>query len=211
MNILIDTAVRGCNLALFNRNDIVSQKFLDIERGHAEAILPLYEEMLNEVDASSKDLKQIYVTIGPGSFTGLRVGLTVAQFMAYSLQVPVHGIDTFQAFSCGHEGDGDRLVVIETKRKDYYCQILSNNHKALSEPQSLTSDEIMVLIAGHNIMLDITGDAADRLNTEIPFSGNQQDTINVGEVVKAIQDKALDLHKAEGFYIRDADVTMPKV
>jgi len=207
MKVFIDTAVKGCNIALFNDVDVFAIAQEPIERGHAETLLPLFQDHLKKSDHSPRDIQEIYVTVGPGSFTGLRVGLTVAEFMGFTLQKPIYGLTTFQAFSCGVDQECDRAVTIETKRSDYYYQILNSNHEAVSEAQSISAELINI---PENTLL--TGDAVDRFVEEKNIDGLyiQQDMINIEAVVKAIQAQSIDYQKVEAFYIRDADVSQPK-
>ncbi len=209
MNILIDTAVKGCNIVLFDDEAIIAMVHEPIERGYAEILLPLFQKLLGSCDKTPQDIDAIYTTIGPGSFTGLRVGLTTAQFMGFSLQKPVYGLTTFQAFSCGVKDPQNKFILIDTKRSDYYCQILDQNHIPMSEPQCLTTDHIMPLIT-ENIM--VTGDAVAKFIDETGVQGQtiQQDTIDIRSVVTAIQSGVLNFQKPEAFYIRDADVSKPK-
>lgn len=213
MNIFLDTAVKGCNIALFDDLKILAVAQEDIERGHAETLLPLYQDMMERAGASASDIENIFVTVGPGSFTGLRVGLTVARFIGFSLGRPVHGVTTFQAFSAGLDNEvNDRMVVVETKRSDYYCQMFNAGHKAISEAQSLPMDDVLKMIDNHSDLI-LTGDAVVRFVTESgrgDLSILSQPMINVEKTVKAIQEKLFIPHSADAFYIRDADVSMPK-
>ena len=204
INIFIDTATFGCNLALFDDESVIAVHHEPIERGHAETINPLIERLLKDNNKTPQDIQNIYTTIGPGSFTGLRVGLTVAQFMGFSLKKPVHGLTTFQAFSCGLGVSKDRTILIETKRGDYYMQVMDKHHKPLSEPSVVQAKDV------HGDV--ITGDAVERFLQEVDFSGDitHQSHIDIVSVLKAIQSQELDYYPAEAFYARDADVSKPK-
>lgn len=207
MNVFIDTAVFGCNAVLFDDNNIIDNVSEPIERGHAETFLPRVETLIQKNNKTPQDIENIYVSIGPGSFTGLRVGLTVAQFMGFSLKKPVHGITTFQAFSCGVESDKNKMVLIETKRSDFYTQLMDVNHEPIGEPSVLSADEI------NSDDAILIGDAVKRYVSETQYDGeaNQQDMINATAVAKAIQLGVLKIHPAQPFYIRDPDVSKPKV
>lgn len=209
MNIYIDTSVKGCNIALFDNEKILAQVQNPIERGHAEIILPLFQKLIQGINKTPQDIENIYVSIGPGSFTGLRVGLTTAQFMGFSLQIPVHGLSTFQIFSCAVLQQNNRMILVETKRADYYCQIIDQNHEPISEAQCLSPNDVVNQIAEDMI---VTGDAANRFQRDINYKGQiiNQEMVNVEAVVYAIQSGDLAYHKPEAFYIRDADVSKPK-
>jgi tRNA threonylcarbamoyladenosine biosynthesis protein TsaB len=212
MHILIDTAVHGCGIAFFNDKKVIDMRQVDIARGHAEQLLPLYEDMAKANAIKPQQIRAVYTTIGPGSFTGLRVGLTVARFIGYSLQVPVHGVTTLQAFAFGCESKGKKLVLIETKRQDYYCQIFDKDSQATNEAHCFSLTAIDALIENNQID-SITGDAVERFLNEakhISLNNFQQDSINLKALIKSIQNETIEFHKAEAFYIRDADVSNPK-
>lgn len=166
MNIFIDTAVHGCNVTLFDDDKIIDTISEPVERGHAETFLPRVETLIQKNNKTPQDIENIYVTIGPGSFTGLRVGLTVAQFMGFSLKKPVHGITTFQAFSCGVDSNKNRMMLIETKRTDFYTQLMNANHNPIGEPCVLSANQINI---DENTI--VTGDAVDRFISESGFVG----------------------------------------
>jgi tRNA threonylcarbamoyladenosine biosynthesis protein TsaB len=212
MDIYIDTAVKGCNIALFDQGEIFAHVQEPIERGHAEAILPLYEELMQSIGKTPQDIENVYVSVGPGSFTGLRVGLSVARFIGYSLGVLVHGITSFQAFSAHVKNEQDRCVIVETKRSDYYVQMFDENHNALNDPQSISSDDVAIMLKQYPYCI-ITGDAVDRLMSEIPNltqETQQQEMISIDDVVVAIQSGDIKTIEPNAFYIRDADVSQPK-
>lgn len=212
MNIFIDTAVTGCNIALFDNEKILASVQEPIERGHAEMILPLYEALMKSIEKTAQDIENVYVTVGPGSFTGLRVGLSVARFIGFSLNIPVHGITSFQTFSTHVKNNQDRCVVVETKRSDFYVQMLDKDHKILNNPQSMVASDILDMLLNYPDCI-ITGDAVDRLMdevSELEQVSQQQDMISVNDVVSAIQSGILKTMKPDAFYIRDADVSQPK-
>ncbi len=212
MNIYIDTAVKGCNIALFDQDNIWASVQESIERGHAEAILPLYEDLMQSIGKKPQDIENVYVSVGPGSFTGLRVGLSVARFIGFSLGIPVHGITSFQAFSANVKSDKDRCVVVETKRSDFYVQVFDKNYDALNDPQSVSANDVAGMLEKYPDCV-ITGDAVDRLMSEISNLTQeiqQQDMISIDDVIAAIQSGAIKTIKPDAFYIRDADVSQPK-
>ena len=200
MNILIDTSTFGCNIALFSDNKILASIQEPIERGHAETLVPLYLKLIQSINKTPQDIENIYTIVGPGSFTGLRVSLTTAQFIGFSLSKPVYGITGFQAFSAHVSGDKNRLVLIDTKRGDYYCQILDCNHKQIADAQCLSAGNVTKLL-DDNIV--ITGDVDFEKCVKQPM-------INIKSVVEMIQSGKIELSKPEAFYIRDADVSQPK-
>lgn len=204
----IDTAATGCHIAFADDNGIIAKRSLPIERGHAEALMPLYQDCLNDTGKTAQDITAVFVTVGPGSFTGLRVGLTVARFIGFTLSIPVHGITMFQAFSCGVDSKQNRLVLIETKRADFYMAVLDCHHNTVKEPVCIGSDQI------NDMNAIVTGDAVTRFMHETGQGSEdrfiQQNSIDIDNIVQAIINGDLQTVAPDAFYIRDADVSQPK-
>lgn len=110
--------------------NILSENSMDIGRGHAEVLMPLLDECLGAASVSYPELARIAVTIGPGSFTGVRVGLSVARGLGLGLDIPVAGISTLEAASelateMGHTGP--LAVVLDARRNEAYYLICKSN------------------------------------------------------------------------------------
>ena len=213
MFLFIDTAVMGCNVAVASDTEILAIAQEPIERGHAEALIPLYEHVMQQANVKPEALTAIYTAAGPGSFTGLRVGLTVARMIGYTLSIPVHGITTFQGFSAGVEGQATRFIVIETKRSDYYVQLADYGHNPIGEAQSIDAAAVAEILIQYPDCI-ITGDAVERLSQEIKLPCDKvfpQTMLNVQNIIKTIQVGGFETREAEAFYIRDAHVSQPKI
>lgn len=96
----IDTALGACAACLLDRGagEPVAMERLLMERGHAEACVPLLERVIARAEGGSAAIDRIAVTVGPGSFTGLRVGLSAARAAGLALGRPVVGVTTLAAF-----------------------------------------------------------------------------------------------------------------
>lgn len=210
MFVFIDTAVTGCNIVLADDSGIIAMHQEPVVRGHAEIVLPLFERLMGASGKTVGDITEIYVSIGPGSFTGLRVGLATARFMGFSLGVPVHGITSFQTFSAAIGGRKNRMVLVETKRDDYYMKILDEHHKTVIEPCCVIGRDVHAVLDAHDCVL--TGDAAGRFVDETGWRGDvyPQSMINPAAVAQTIINNGFEYARAAAFYIRDADVSQPK-
>ena len=96
--LLIDTASPCCSVALFDQQ-IVSQRQTDEQRQSAQKILPLIEELLQETGVSQSDLGSVGVINGPGSFTGMRIGVAIAQGLGFANQIPVVTVSSLAALA----------------------------------------------------------------------------------------------------------------
>jgi tRNA threonylcarbamoyl adenosine modification protein YeaZ len=106
----------------------IASESLLMDRGHAEALMPLIERVIAKVEGGFGSIDKIAVSVGPGSFTGLRVGLSAARGIALGLEVPAVGITTLTALSVPHiDGDERSLIVsaIDARHGHMYAQIVS--------------------------------------------------------------------------------------
>lgn len=132
--------------------------------GHAERLVPLAQNILTEAHLDFSDIDLIATTVGPGAFTGLRIGLSAARAMGLALDVPVVGVTTLDVLAASylarHQDPHNLLVLIETKRSDFYGQLFSPAGDILSEPFALPAEQISALYLVDSIVL--IGDASQR-------------------------------------------------
>ncbi len=130
-------------------------------RGHAEALMPLIAAVMSEADVEFVDLDRIAVTVGPGSFTGLRVGVAAARALALAAGKPAVGLTTLTAFAAPFlEADGGGLLmsVIDARHDRVYMQLFGPGGRSLVAPRIAT-----VSIAAHAALTGptrIVGNAA---------------------------------------------------
>jgi tRNA threonylcarbamoyladenosine biosynthesis protein TsaB len=97
----IDTSSRYCNLSIIEDEDIMIEYIINgLIKKHSSILLPAIEGMLTNINMGIQDINGIAITIGPGSFTGLRVGLGVAKGLSYAASIPVASVITLDALVC---------------------------------------------------------------------------------------------------------------
>jgi len=97
----IDTSSKYCNLGIIENEDIIMECSINgLIKKHSSALLPAIEEMLKKISLEIRDIDGIAITIGPGSFTGLRVGLGVAKGLSYAASIPLAGVVTLDVLVC---------------------------------------------------------------------------------------------------------------
>jgi len=124
----IDTSAHLCAACLYDvsLNKVIAEDTRDIGRGHAEILMGVIESCLKQSKLEYTDLNEIRVTIGPGSFTGVRVGMAVARGFALSLKIPAIGINTLEACAVlanQNSYNGKLVTLIDAKRGEAYCKI----------------------------------------------------------------------------------------
>lgn len=158
----LDTATSACSVAFWADGEVVARRFAQMPRGQSEALLPMVSEVLDEAAVDWAGLDLLAVTVGPGAFTGLRIGLAAARGMALAAGLPCIGVTTLEAVAAGAVDDkGPLLVVLDAKRADVYAQAFDADHRPLGEPRALMPEALPGLIAQIGERPTVIGDAAD--------------------------------------------------
>jgi tRNA threonylcarbamoyl adenosine modification protein YeaZ len=142
----IDTALEACSVAVLDtgRGDIVAGETRPMTRGHAEALIPMIASVMHRAGDSYGALDRIAVTTGPGSFTGLRVGLSAARGIALAAGKPVVGLTTLAAFAAPHIARDDTIpiaVVIDARHAQVYLQLFGPAGRTVIAPRIATIEE----------------------------------------------------------------------
>lgn len=130
----IDTAANTLNLAIINSGEIIADYKVNTVKGtHSSFILPLLNNMLNLNEIKPKQLEGIAVSIGPGSFTGLRIGLATAKGLAFTLSTPIIGINTLESYAFRWiDLPGKLCPIIRARRGEYYFAVFQKKNEDLS-------------------------------------------------------------------------------
>ncbi|EJW10715.1 putative molecular chaperone [Rhodovulum sp. PH10] len=136
----LDTALAACSVAVLDSDSagVLAHESRPMERGHAEALMPMVARVMSEADTEFVDLDRIVVTIGPGSFTGLRVGVAAARGLALATGKPMVGLTTLAAFAAPHIAADDKtplLSVIDARHEQVYMQLVGEGGRALIAPR----------------------------------------------------------------------------
>lgn len=138
----IDTAT-GINVGLAKDGEAVASAREESTRKHVELTQQLVNQTLEQAGIEFKDLSQVAVGVGPGPFTGLRVGIVTGTTIASMLKIPVRGVCTLDAISLGVEGTQDRFVVVtDARRKEIYWASYDRQGKRDGEPQVSIPEEV---------------------------------------------------------------------
>jgi tRNA threonylcarbamoyladenosine biosynthesis protein TsaB len=136
----LDTALAACSAAVLDTasGSIVASESLAMTRGHAEALMPLVARVMQTAGLAFRDLDRIVVTTGPGSFTGMRVGIAAARGFGVATKVPVVGVTTLSAYAAPYLGTDDRspvVIVIDARHSHVYLQAFTSGGRTLIAPR----------------------------------------------------------------------------
>jgi tRNA threonylcarbamoyladenosine biosynthesis protein TsaB len=135
ITLVIDTCLGACQVALADGAAVLACASEPMQRGHQERLAPMAAEVMASAGASFGDVGRIAVTIGPGSFTGLRVGLAFAKGLRFATGAQLAGIGTLEALAAS--ACGRAAGVIDARREQLYLQAFEGG-RALMAPDALS-------------------------------------------------------------------------
>jgi len=167
----IDTALAACAAAVFDseRAKVLAAESRSMARGHAEALMPLVARVMDKADLAFSALDRIVVTSGPGSFTGLRVGLAAARGIALTAGKPAVGISTLSAYAApqiANEEGAAVIAAIDARHGRVYFQIFASAGRTLVAPSVAPIAEAVRLAPAEPVLL--VGSAAGLLAAQWP-------------------------------------------
>ncbi|MGM9519994.1 MAG: tRNA (adenosine(37)-N6)-threonylcarbamoyltransferase complex dimerization subunit type 1 TsaB [Phascolarctobacterium sp.] len=124
LTLAIDTATKVCTVALCRERELLAEYTINMGMTHSEGLLPQLEQLLARTGVEKKDIGLLAVSMGPGSFTGLRIGLATAEAMAYAWQCCLHGVDTLKALAYNIQLEGIVLSPVLDAQKGNFYQAL---------------------------------------------------------------------------------------
>lgn len=141
----IDTST-DVRVGLADETGILASRAVTDSRAHAEQLMPLVNETLAEAGRTLDDLGLIVVGVGPGPFTGLRVGVVTAQTLGFALEVPVRGVCSLDAVAAGHvaagKPGGEFLAVSDARRREVYWARYAADGRRVDPPAVSPASEL---------------------------------------------------------------------
>jgi tRNA threonylcarbamoyl adenosine modification protein YeaZ len=213
MNVLaIDTSANLCAACIYDADEgiVRGRSVLDIGKGHAEHLMATIATALEAAGLGYPDLGRIAVAIGPGSFTGVRVGVSAARGLALALKIPAIGVSTLEALAVeARTAFPDRAVaaVIDGRRGDLYLAGYDCEGEPLREPAAVSIETAREFAATNDAVL--VGNGADMLAASVPE--NQFDIASraaTGDIATNARLAALrkpPFDKPKPLYLRGAD------
>ncbi len=146
MNILaIDTSTKAGSVAITNKDELIGEIYLNLNKTHSERILLTIDKLLNLTNFKLKDIDLFVCSIGPGSFTGIRIGLSIAKGFSLAYGKKLIGISSLDALAMNSHFEGDFVSIIEGRNNEiFYCNYNRNNGilKKTGEYSLISKDKI---------------------------------------------------------------------
>ncbi|CAI8411310.1 MAG: tRNA (adenosine(37)-N6)-threonylcarbamoyltransferase complex dimerization subunit type 1 TsaB [Rhizobiales bacterium TMED143] len=211
-----DTTQGACSAALWHAGEVIEDRLVDMQRGHAEALLPLLADIKTTAPDIWAQVDALAVTIGPGTFTGVRVGISAMRGLALAMAVPVAGFSTLHMMALGSSTQAHRLVAVDARRDTYYTQICTADGTPCEAPtaRSLAACwDLAGVYPGAPMAVIGTGAAAICTPTQSEFRADpapawpQASILAAHAASYALGDLAR--FRATPLYLRPPDATLP--
>lgn len=182
----IDSSSNACSVAVARDGVLVARRRVPMSRGHGAALTPMISEALAAARTPAASLDAIAVTTGPGSFTGLRIGLAAAKGLALALDRPLIGISCFDAIERRAAVQSTQaptaatarvllVIALESKREAVYVRCLDHDGRALITGEALEPAELaerLSRLTTEKSKLRVVGDAAGRVAPALRLANN---------------------------------------
>lgn len=160
----LDTSMAACSVCVYDAGSglVLSSCHEFMDRGQAEALAPMVQETMGLAGVAFKDLGRIAVTTGPGTFTGVRIGLAMARGLGVALNIPMTGINSLAAIACNETaGDLPIVVAVDARANEFYFASYDASGHELIAPVIVKLTEAHKLIPAYPTKM--LGTAADLL------------------------------------------------
>lgn len=148
-SLFIDTHDLDLVIALYKDKKLKDKEIKESLRNHSDYTMPIIDEIIRKNNISVHDINEILVVNGPGSFTGVRIGVTIAKMLAYTLNVPIKSIDSITMYGISDNDPVKKLVLIPDV-KGSYGGVFENN-KLIGELFYKSKAELEEYIKENNI------------------------------------------------------------
>lgn len=166
----VDTSGSNCSVALQKDDVMLGEYNMNFGKQHSVLLMPMIEDLLQKTGISTTDLTHLSIDLGPGSFTGLRIGLSVLEAMAYALSIPLYSYSSFEA-SAERLKSSDRTILVlhDALKKTFYSAAYQNKSSAQTEilaPEVRSIAELQALY-GNGRELILAGDALVKYKADL--------------------------------------------
>jgi tRNA threonylcarbamoyladenosine biosynthesis protein TsaB len=218
----IDTTTKKCSVALAQDGELMIQKeLLSEEFSHSEQLHPFIEEVLKESGLKSSSLSAIAISKGPGSYTGLRIGVAAAKGLCFALDLPLIALNTLEIMVQPYEVSPYSFIIpmLDARRMEVYTAIFDDTKKWIQETTAevLTENTFTSIVNEQSCL--IIGDGAIKFKTLYPkINASYSSEIHypvakdmITLAWKKFNAKEFeDLAYFEPFYLKDFQTTPPK-
>lgn len=187
----IDTSSKLCGVCILEDCEEIFRIDRITDKSHSERLMPIIYETFSNVSFNLKDINLIVCDKGPGSFTGIRIGIATAKAFLDSLNIPAIGISSLEALAYNVNTEGLICSLLDSKNDNCYFalyELKNSEYKEIEKPQAVSISELIEILAKFNKKITFVGDGVDvfqkRISSEINnptfSSANEINSFNLG-------------------------------
>ena len=215
----LDAAGAACSAAVWRAGEIRARHFKAMTRGQSERLVPMIEAVMAEAGVAYAALDAIAVTLGPGGFTGVRIGLATARALALACDRPLIGLSNFEAVAAAVPEDARRgrtlAVLVDAKRSDLYVQAFDAGLEPVTGARAIAAGKLDDFLPPGRLVLagDATAAAQARLQAAgrevvVATSAVHADAVQVAMLAAGRPLPAAGAPPPGPIYLRGPDVTL---
>lgn len=182
----VDTSSKLCSAAILEDTNLIKKIELDNGLTHSETLMPLIQQLLNECSLSLNNINLLVSDIGPGSFTGIRIGVSSCKAFSDSLNIPCVGISSLEVLAYNIQNDGIICSTIDCKNNNCYFalyELNSGNYNVLIEPCAKSVNDVLDLLNSqyYNKCISFVGDGipSEKLHSIYDNNADSEVTKNI--------------------------------
>lgn len=182
----VDTSSKLCSVAILEDTNLIKKIELDNGLTHSETLMPLIQQLLNECSLSLNNINLLVSDIGPGSFTGIRIGVSSCKAFSDSLNIPCVGISSLEVLAYNIQNDGIICSTIDCKNNNCYFalyELNSGNYNVLIEPCAKSVNDVLDLLNSqyYNKCISFVGDGipSEKLHSIYDNNADSEVTKNI--------------------------------
>ena len=169
----LDTTSQSGSVSLIDDNKIIGECLFNVGPRHSENVVSSLDWLLDTLNIDKKDIDAVAVSIGPGSFTSVRVGVTIAKSLAYSMKVKIVGVSSLEVLAMNIPvADKNICPIIDAKRDEVYSAVYKYSGNLLTVEREEKVEAVSDLLSNINGPTVFVGDGAVKYKEELESNGN---------------------------------------
>lgn len=190
ISLFLDTCNKNIVIGLLEDNKLIDKTVYINDNNLSEKLLPSIKELLDKNNIKVNNLNRIYVSVGPGSFTGIRIGLTVAKVMSWSLKIDIIPISSLEAFASTDSDYNYICPMIDARRGYVYASLYDKELNNIIKDQYIKREDFTNLLKDYKYEI-------------VSYESDNKPIINIEKIVaKHVNDKSINPHKLNPIYLK---------
>ena len=160
----IDTSSKICSVSILEDNNVIIEKHNDDEKTHSQKLMPLIDELFKESNLTLDNINLLACSQGPGSFTGIRIGISTVKAFADVKNIPIIGVTSLESLAYNITNPGLIATLIDAKHDNVYFalyELKDNKYTTIIEPVSDTISNVVQDLKNYSTSITFVGDGSE--------------------------------------------------